>query len=250
VGPSNSGKSTIVNPFDTLFGFSAVHHKPAEGSSFALRNIARKHKRFLYWDDYRPVEYAQSDGKKTATVPVAAFLSLFQGEALEINASQSFHDGNMDVAWKKGCVITAKVKDLWKPTGNISEEDIEHMRNRCEMFVATAKVAKTHSVPKCEVCMARWIRDGSAEFDQCVPCNTPMSTVAACSGESVAGMDDLCTKAMLPSRTAEALRDDLINHLGATNVQELTVSDWQTLASWTLVKPLERRRLLAVLGLA
>lgn len=39
VGPTNSGKTTLVKPFDRLFGHSAVFHKPARGSTFALRNI-------------------------------------------------------------------------------------------------------------------------------------------------------------------------------------------------------------------
>jgi hypothetical protein len=62
VGPSNTGKSTVLYPFDDLFGPKQVFHKPALGSSFALRNIVQK-KRFIFWDDYRPVEYAQ---EKTA----------------------------------------------------------------------------------------------------------------------------------------------------------------------------------------
>ena len=37
VGPTNSGKSTLVLPFDELHGFAHVFHKSALGSSFALR---------------------------------------------------------------------------------------------------------------------------------------------------------------------------------------------------------------------
>ena len=42
VGPSNTGKSTVLYPFDDLFGPKQVFHKPALGSSFALRNIVQK----------------------------------------------------------------------------------------------------------------------------------------------------------------------------------------------------------------
>ena len=76
VGPSNSGKSTLLYPFDKLFSPSKVLHKPALGSTFALRNIAKK--RFIFWDDYRPVEYAHEK-----TVPVSLFLSLFIGQPTE-----------------------------------------------------------------------------------------------------------------------------------------------------------------------
>jgi hypothetical protein len=57
-GPTNSGKTTIFLPFDSLFGFRHVLHKPALESKFALRNILND-KKFLFWDDYRPVEYAR-----------------------------------------------------------------------------------------------------------------------------------------------------------------------------------------------
>ena len=33
VGPTNTGKSTVLLPFDDLFGFKKVFHKPAPGSS-------------------------------------------------------------------------------------------------------------------------------------------------------------------------------------------------------------------------
>jgi hypothetical protein len=58
VGLSNTGKSTLLYPFDDLFGPKNIFHKPALGSTFALRNIVQK-KRFIFWDDYRPVEFAQ-----------------------------------------------------------------------------------------------------------------------------------------------------------------------------------------------
>ena len=47
VGPTNSGKSTLVLPFDDVFGFANAFHKPALNSSFALQNIL-KQKRFLF----------------------------------------------------------------------------------------------------------------------------------------------------------------------------------------------------------
>ena len=101
VGPTNTAKSTLVLPFDQLYGKSKVFHKPAMRSSFPLANI-RKGKRFLFWDDYRPVDYAQG------TVPVTTYLSLFQGAPFEVALSGAFNDGNEDCAWKSGAVMTAK----------------------------------------------------------------------------------------------------------------------------------------------
>ena len=37
VGPTNTGKSTLLLPFDQLFGFKKVFHKPALGSKCAER---------------------------------------------------------------------------------------------------------------------------------------------------------------------------------------------------------------------
>lgn len=130
VGPSNSGKSTVVYPFDDLFTPAMVLHKPALGSSFGLRNLAGGRKRFIFWDDFRPVEFAHEK-----TVPVSLFLSLFIGKSTEIQVSQSFNDGNKDVKWNRGVVFTAKQEGLWQSTSRISEEDIGHMRNRVREFV-------------------------------------------------------------------------------------------------------------------
>lgn len=62
VGPTNSGKTTIVKPFVDLFGFKHVFHQPARNSNFALRNLLHEHKRFIFWDDYRPVELRDQSG--------------------------------------------------------------------------------------------------------------------------------------------------------------------------------------------
>lgn len=107
VGPSNSGKSTVLYPIDDLFGPHRVAHKPALGSSFGLRNIVSGMKRFMFWDDFRPVEFAHEK-----TVPVSVFLSLFIGQPSEIQVSQSFNDGNPDVIWQRGVAFTGKSEGL------------------------------------------------------------------------------------------------------------------------------------------
>ena len=107
VGPSNSGKSTVLYPIDDLFGPHRVAHKPALGSSFGLRKIVSGMKRFMFWDDFRPVEFAHEK-----TVPVSVFLSLFIGQPSEIQVSQSFNDGNPDVIWQRGVAFTGKSEGL------------------------------------------------------------------------------------------------------------------------------------------
>ena len=159
VGPSNTGKSTLLYPFDDLFGPKHVFHKPALGSTFALRNIVNK-KRFIFWDEFRPVEFAHSN-----TVPVATFLSLFIGKETEIQVSQSFNDGNLDIAWKRGAVFTAKEEGLWNPTHRVSAEDVRHLRNRVEEFRFTHVMPEGsfHDVASCAPCMASWILKYSEE---------------------------------------------------------------------------------------
>ena len=157
VGPSNTGKSTLVYPFDDLFGPKRVFHKPALGSTFALRNIT-KQKRFILWDDYRPVEFAHCQ-----TVPVASFLSLFIGKPTEVLVSQSFNDGNADVQWQHGAVFTAKQEGLWDPTHRVSGEDVRHLKNRVELFEFKHTIVALRDVESCAGCMARWIVGFSTE---------------------------------------------------------------------------------------
>lgn len=54
VGASNSGKSTLVYPFDALFSKQRVLHKPALNSTFALRNITKKRRQALAQHHHRP----------------------------------------------------------------------------------------------------------------------------------------------------------------------------------------------------
>ena len=159
VGPSNTGKSTLLYPFDDLYGPKHVFHKPALGSTFALRNIVNK-KRFIFWDDFRPIEYAHNN-----TIPTGTFLSLFIGKETEIQVSQSFNDGNLDVAWKHGAVFTAKEDGLWMPTTRVSMEDVRHIRNRVEefQFQYVMPEGSFKDVESCASCMAGWITTLSVE---------------------------------------------------------------------------------------
>ena len=68
VGPTNGGKSTIFDPIDELFGEENVQHTPAIGAPIPLANLALKNKRFLYLDEFNPVEFA-SLPEKTPTIP-------------------------------------------------------------------------------------------------------------------------------------------------------------------------------------
>jgi hypothetical protein len=153
-------KSTVVDPVDIVFGFTKVLHKPALTSSMPLANLLKK-KRCLYWDDYRPVEYASA-----GTVPVSTFLSLFGRQYLEVQVSQSFHDGNPDVRWTKGAVMTAKADGLWDVMRGVDREDIRHMQSRVEQFEVGHTIQRKNfvHVPTCAESFCWWVLHDGAKF--------------------------------------------------------------------------------------
>jgi hypothetical protein len=252
VGPSNSGKSTLLYPFDDLFHPRRVLHKPALGSTFGLRNIVGGTKRLIFWDDFRPVEYAQEK-----TVPVSLFLTLFIGQWSEVQVSQSFNDGNKDVQWNRGALFTGKQEGLWEPTKTITAEEIQHMRNRVREFVFTVVLDKNamKDVVSCPVCMARWIVAGAAAFDASRGLQPILQIRASIVSKldlarvsAIVGLVELLDALSLPDGAAGALVEDL-EELGAINVTEPNRAEWTGLSVWAVLKPLQRRRLLHHLGL-
>lgn len=166
-GVSNAAKSTILQPIIKVFGFRNVLHRPAEKATMALANAMQKGKRFIFWDEYRPVEYAAR-----GTVPVGSFLSLFGGTALEAQVSQSFQNGNGELEWKRGAAMTAKLDGLWDPIANlpglvpVTREDIAHMKNRVLQFNAMVPVTEGAmvTVPACAESFCRWLVYESSNF--------------------------------------------------------------------------------------
>ena len=244
-GPSNSGKSTLLYPFDDLFGPKYVMHKPALGSSFALRNIAGK-KRLIFWDDYNPIEFAEEK-----TVTKSTFLSLFIGQLSEIQVSQSFNDGNIDVCWNRGVVFTAKADGLWNPTKHISEEDVQHIRNRCEEFTFQHVFERggLKEVAPCTHHLAEWIEDGAGDYDAvCLiggGAAAPRWPAVQGNGvevELVKGFKLLIETAQIPEQASNALLSDL-EDIGAVDINELEQTDWDSLSSWASLRPLQQRRL-------
>ncbi|CAK0858989.1 unnamed protein product, partial [Prorocentrum cordatum] len=246
VGPSNSGKSTVVYPFDDLFTPKRVLHRPALGSPFGLRNLASGTKRFIFWDDFRPGEFAHEK-----TVPVSLFLSLFVGQHTEIQVSQSFNDGNKDACWNHGAVFTGKLEGLWETTNKVGAEDIRHMQNRARQFPFTSVLSdgSLQDVLSCAPCMTAWIVREAAKFEAVgVFRPAPAAPVGADAGvPPVSGFDDLMSDARIPRAQADALLAD-VRAMGAVAVDEVLPADWVRLNSWALLLPLQKRRLLGQIG--
>jgi hypothetical protein len=253
MGPSNAAKSTIFDPVDNVFGPEMVFHTPALGSAMALANLAVKHKRFVYLDDYRPVEFAAVRGRRPPTIPVVTFLKLAGGQSFEVQVSQSFQNGNADMRWTRGMVITAKDDGLWSLMEGVTAEDVRHMQSRVEVFVASTTLPRNSlvDVPLCRESWAKWVVGSAAAF--AARASRPVLPLA--SGPvaaadlheafgSIHGFADLMAKAVVSQTAAESLFRDVAS-MGAISVQELFPNDWRSLTSWPTLLPFEQRRVLA-----
>ncbi len=164
VGPTNAAKSTIFDPVDEIFGATSVFHTPSLGANMPLANLATKKKRFIYLDDYRPVEFATSTARLAPTIPVTTFLKLFGGQFTEVAVSQSFNNGHVDLCWKRGVVMTAKEEGLWDRAPGVSAEDVRHMKSRVVQFPAVFQVPceRLRDVRRCPTSWSRWLVEASA----------------------------------------------------------------------------------------
>ena len=165
VGPSNTGKSTVLDSLDDVFGPAMVMHTPALGATMPLATLATQRKRFLYYDEFQPVMFAGVP-ERAPTIPALTFMKLFSGQHLEVQVSQSFHDGNSDVRWQRGAAFTAKSEGLWDRVGNVSAEDITHMKNRVEMFEAKVILPKEELryVAQCKASFSKWLVASSRAY--------------------------------------------------------------------------------------
>jgi hypothetical protein len=181
VGPTNAGKSTIFDPVDEVFGAACVFHTPSLGASMPLANLASKRKKFIYLDDFRPVEYAALPLRPAPTLPVPTFLKLLGGQYLEVAVSQSFNNGNADLRWRRGVVMTAKADGLWDRLGQVTAEDVRHMQSRVVQFTAVAQLPSEslRQVSPCATSWARWLCEtASAAAAGSVPRNLSAASAA------------------------------------------------------------------------
>jgi len=248
IGPTNTGKSTLVESFDQLYGFERVFHLPASSDGkYGLRNWLND-KRFVFWDEADPVQLAHH-----GVLSISTFKAAFGGKFFEIQRAQSWHDGNQDFRWQRGVVFTNKAKGLWTATERVSDEDVAHLQSRVECFTFSHKVVPPGSrpviTPPCAVHMSRWIRDDAAAFDASQLVQAPLALPVAGDGVgfvsdgSIKDLGMLLEAALVPAQAREAIARD-VEATGAVHVQELCRQDWEDLPSWQLLKPLERRRVL------
>jgi len=245
VGPTNTGKSTLVDSVDDLFHWQQVFHLPADSDQkFALRNWV-KNKRFVYFDEYSPVEYARSK-----VITATTFKKAFGGQYFEIQCPKNWSDGNKDFKWNRGVIFTNKQDGLWDPVPGVGPEDIRHMQSRVEMFNFTHQfvrpgevVRHSNTVPECRRCFAKWIVEACAAFDaqQIVQVGPVLPVV---DHGHVEGVSLFLQRAKIPERLRVAISAD-VAALGAADVMELSQADWEDLPSWPLLKVFERRRILS-----
>ena len=249
VGATNTGKSTLVDSVDDLFHWKQVFHLPADtDKQFALRNWV-KGKRFVYFDEYSPVEYARDK-----IISVTTFKKAFGGKYFEIQCPKNWCDGNRDFKWDRGVIFTNKEDGLWNTVRGVSEEDIGHMKARVELFRFTYQfvqpgenVAK-ETVPECRRCFSKWIVEACAAHDA----NEGLRSLPLLPEVEHAGVNNLNSfldMAKVPARLRLAIARD-ISALGALDVNELSQADWDALPTWPLLKICERRRILALMPTA
>ena len=241
IGSTNTGKSTLVESFDDLFGEEAVFHLPAEtdNKGGALRGWLQD-KRFVFWDEFEPVAFI---GK--GVMPKSQFLKAFNGQLFEIQMNQRTNDGNKPFRWRRGAVFTAKERELWMPRDGVTLEDISHIKSRVEVFRCTGEIPRRRGgIAQCRHCLAKWVRDAVAAHDAEDGLAPPPPGAAGV----VDGMQALFEAARLP----QDVRGDLAREicaLGAVAISELSREDWEALNAWGRLRELERRRVLnAVVG--
>ena len=244
VGATNTGKSSLVDSFDQVFGASRVYHLPAvTDPKYALRNWM-KNKRFVLWDEFSPVEFAHHN-----VLPVTVFKKAFNGQWFEIQVPQSFHDGNVDFRWQRGAVFTNKLEGLWTPTRKVPQEDIRHIKSRVHLFECDSEFAPPGEVrpeiPQCAVHLCKWIVAGAARFDAQAMVTQPI--LAPTQESFVVGLREILAKAALPTTSSVDVTTE-IAALGAVDIEELSLEDWTSLRSFQLLRPFEQRRLLKALG--
>ena len=246
VGPTKTGKSTLVDSVDDVFHWKQVFHLPADSDTkFALRNWL-KNKRFLYFDEFAPVMYAH-----LKIISVTTFKKAFGGKYFEVQVPKNWTDGNVDFKWNRGCIFTNKSEGIWDPMGKVSAEDIAHMKSRVEMFtfshqfVQTGAAAAGDGVPECRRCFAKWIVDACAEHDASQGLRG-MPAAPVLEDGTVQDLGAFLDRARIPTRVRGEIAKEVFE-FGAVHVNELGQEDWENLLAWGVLKVAERRRILALL---
>jgi hypothetical protein len=168
IGTTNCGKSTVLDNVKKVFGKKHVLSKPKIGApNGALGRLAKDDIRFIYFDDFRPVDYA-SLPEENPTIPATEFLALMCGQPFNIQVSQSFNDGHPTQEWHRGIAMTAKAEGLWEPNGRVTSEEVKHMKARVEVFHATHVVGENpddfETSPACAESWCRWVLVDSVAY--------------------------------------------------------------------------------------
>ena len=122
-------------------------------------------KRFIYFGDYRPVDFARLP-RENATIGVMTFLAMFQCQPFDVQVSQSFNDGHPEMTWTRDAALTAPLDGVWEPRGDVSYEDIRHMKTRVQQFESyhVLPTEQLVPVPTCAASWARWLVIDSVAF--------------------------------------------------------------------------------------
>ena len=144
-------------------------------------------------------------------------------------------------------MFTAKEQGLWTPTNKVSAEDVCHLRNRVQEFRLLHTITTLQEVDSCAPCMARWIIKYSGEA-AAGPVPRPLTCGDLAPPRApVRGFAETMAAAKIGGPTSDGLLSD-VTELGAVDINELTLEDWERLPSFALLRPLEMCRLIAIVS--
>jgi hypothetical protein len=237
-GPRSSGKSHVIEPLMKIFSGSAFT-RPAGKSNYPLQDLFGK--KVCVLQDLRV---------RTFALCFDALLVWWEGKAFRVPLPQNVHTGDGFYTEAAPVFATSGGK-LRIPLAEAIAENVEpQMQNdmmderfRYFHFPVGLSKAQIRLVEPCERCFATWLVSGpgvsplplSADpGTSLMPCHVP------------AGFADVMREAHIDAHVSNAFLRE-IAPLGAVDVRELLFSDWANLSAWLSLKPMELRRLSAVL---
>eukprot|EP00973_Karenia_brevis_P069290 9634833-Karenia_brevis.AAC.1 len=98
-------------------------------------------------------------------------------------------------------------------------------------------------IPMCGMHLALWIRELSTQYDASVALRAAPAAPFLQPG-NINGLTQVLVSAKLTPEARASIETDVVN-MGPVDVRELTHADWCALPSWSSLREMERRRILA-----
>ena len=67
---------------------------------------------------------------KSSFVGDVRLVNVISRQWLEVQVSQSFSKGNVDLRWDQGAAMTTKAEGLWEPIASVTAQGIRRLQSR------------------------------------------------------------------------------------------------------------------------